>query len=679
MKLTFSTIRSRLLIIILSLLVVSLGFVAGLSYYFSKQYLTRSVDETAFAIGSDYANRIQAIEGEMLVRLQEISTTQRFRSGTDKEFIVFTMNEAFKRIGKFDVMTFISMDGTGTRSDGSTINLSSRQFFKDAVSTQKPLISEPVVAAATGKLSVQVVTPVFDNGKMTGVMTGTVSLANLSNMIAEVKFKDSGYGVICDESGVIIANGKNPELVGNLNIKDKKINPKLKQGNAKLDERLVMLFKQAAETGKQTRGVYTFIDGVDYVAVLTPINLPGEHRWVMMVTAPEAEATQETRTLTQIMLIVSLVCIVFGVLVIVYISKKFAQPIIIIRDEALLLAKGDLRTRDIDVRSNDETGQLINAFKEMVENLRTLIGKVQSQADSVAASSEELTASAQQSADVVNQVAGSIVQISKGADHQADAVNSMATVVEMMSASIEQIAASGKLVAEIANSTSKETVEGRQAIDQAMTQMKQIGEGSAAVQKAIGELVKGSNEISEIVNLIASIAGQTNLLALNAAIEAARAGEHGRGFAVVADEVRKLAEDSNQAAQKIANLIKKNQTDMNEAIATTQANNNGVNNGVSVVKLAGDTFKKIADSVVQLSRKVSEISDAIDQIAVGSQALVESVQEIDIVSKKNAEESHLVSVATEEQAASMQEIASASQGLAQISYELQEEIVKFKV
>jgi len=520
---------------------------------------------------------------------------------------------------------------------------------------------------------------VVDNGKMTGVLAGTVSLENLSDMVKDVKLKDSGYGLICDQSGLVIANGKNPELVGKLSFKDKKINPDLNLGISELDERLVALFKQANETGKQTRGVYTFIDGVNYVAVLTPINLPGNQRWIMMVTAPEAETTQETRTLTQIILMVSLICLVLGTLGIIYISKKFAKPIAIIRDEALLLADGDLRPRQIDADSEDEIGQLATAFKEMAKKIRMLIEKVQGEADNVAASSEELTASAQQAADVVNQVAGSIVQIAQGADQQVEAVTSMAMVVEKMSTSIEQIAVSGKSVSEIANGTSKATVEGRQAIDQAMIQMKHIGQGSDAVQKAIGELVKGSNEISEIVNLISSIAGQTNLLALNAAIEAARAGEHGKGFAVVADEVRKLAEDSNQATQKIANLIKKNENDMKEALSATQANNNGVTTGVSVVELAGNTFKKIADSVVQLSAQVNEISDSIDQIAVGSQVLVKSVQHIDKVSKETAGEFHMVSAATEEQAASMQEIATASQGLAKISVELQDDIAKFKV
>ncbi len=106
-------------------------------------------------------------------------------------------------------------------------------------------------------------TPVFDNGKMTGVMTGTVSLANLSDMIKEVKFKDSGYGLLCDQSGVIIANGKNPELVGKLSLNDKKINPELKLQITELDERLVTFVKQVTDSGKQRRGVYTYIDGVD--------------------------------------------------------------------------------------------------------------------------------------------------------------------------------------------------------------------------------------------------------------------------------------------------------------------------------------------------------------------------------------------------------------------------------
>jgi methyl-accepting chemotaxis protein len=158
MRFDKKSIRFKLLFYILPLLFLSLGVIAMVSYHFSQQYLTKSVDETAFAIGSNYANKVQAIEGELLARLQEISSTRQFRSGTDKEYIIASMNEAFKRIGKFDVITFISLDGMGTRADGSTVELSQRAHFKDAVRTQQTLISDTVVASSTGKLSIQVVT-----------------------------------------------------------------------------------------------------------------------------------------------------------------------------------------------------------------------------------------------------------------------------------------------------------------------------------------------------------------------------------------------------------------------------------------------------------------------------------------------------------------------------------------
>lgn len=677
MNFRISNIRTRLLLMILPLMIVSLGTVAGLSYYFANQFLSRSIDESAVSIGADYSNQIKGDVNERVIELEDLASNQVMRS-SDTIQIVKALSELHKRTGNFENINALALDGSGVRFNGTTTNVSDRDYFKAVMNTKQVYISDPLLARANGKLSVIIAVPVLEDGKLVKIVTGNVSLQQVNDLIKEVKFKENGYATLIDDSGMLIAHAKRPELNGKLNISTKKLDPELQVQNTVVDDQYKKLFEEAKK-GKRVSGRYTDLDGIKNIGVFTPIKLTGGQQWVMVVSAPEVEATREVSLLSKIMFWVVLLCIVLTTIIVIYISKKIAKPIVLMRDEALLLAEGDLRKRQVDIHSDDEIGQLGQAFRKMAENLRYLIVQVQMQANTIASSSEELTAGAQQSAEAASQAAISVTQIAEGTERQAVAVTSMSAVAAEISASIGEIANTGKKISDTASGSTKETERGHQAIEQAMEQMKQINQGSESVHRVIGELAKGSKEISEIVNLIASIAGQTNLLALNAAIEAARAGEQGRGFAVVAEEVRKLAEESNQAAKRIADLIKKNENDMNEAITATRANSSAVDTGINVVEVAGTIFEEIAGSVLQLSDQICEISDSINQIAVGSQALVESIQSIDSESKANATETLTVSAISEEQSASMEEIASASQVLAKIAGELQEMAVKFKV
>jgi len=198
----------------------------------------------------------------------------------------------------------------------------------------------------------------------------------------------------------------------------------------------------------------------------------------------------------------------------------------------------------------------------------------------------------------------------------------MTAVAEEITTSIGQIAATSKQVVQIAADTAERTGQGREEINTAVEQIRTIGNGAEALQKTIDKLGKGSWEIREIVAMISTIAAQTNLLALNAAIEAARAGAAGRGFVVVAEEVRKLAEESGQAAHKIAGLIQTNKDNMNQAVTATQAITDGVKTGIQVVESAGDTFKRIAEAVERLSAQMSDVTEAIGLISRGSETLL---------------------------------------------------------
>ena len=276
-------------------------------------------------------------------------------------------------------------------------------------------------------------------------------------------------------------------------------------------------------------------------------------------------------------------------------------------------------------------------------------------------------------------MAQSAVAITEGAGRQSAAVTEAAKVVESMSQKMEEVASVASAVAAAANETTKTTVEGQKGLASAIESMQAIGAGAEQVGGAIQALDASSQHISEMVAMITAIAGQTNLLALNAAIEAARAGEHGRGFAVVADEVRKLAEQSETAAREITNLIAENNGNIRQTVDVMGVQKTRVGEGVDRVNEAGRQFAEIARLVEDLSKKIMGITKVAEAVVADSRNTVRSVEEVKTISVTVAGEAESVSAATEEQAASMQEIASASQTLAHLAQDLQALVGKFRM
>lgn len=671
-------IQTKLLLILLPLFFVILGLLSGVSYYISKQALTKSVDQTGMAIGTDYSQRVKMSIEDMIIHLDDLASIQRIRTGTDQKGIVEAMLEAQIRIGDFDSITFIWPNGTGISNTGATSTFNEREYFKNILATKKSAMSDPQISKTTGKLSISVGVPVMNKGQLTGVLVGTFSLEKLSEMIKELKFMETGYGYIIEDSGLVIAHPKRADIVGNLNLREKKVKAEFKLGD-ELDDRLMNLFKQTLGENKQTTTLYTFGDNALRIAIATPIAMPGNQKWLMMVTAPQAEATREVNSLAVTMLTISVICILIAAGAILFFARQFVKPILWIRDECLLLAEGDLRNREERVSSEDEIGQLAKGFHDMREKLRELVTKVHTQAEQLAASSEELTASAEQSAIASEQIAHSITDVAKGAGEQLAAVDHTTDVIKQMSESIEEVAATTNDVANQSIKAANKASEGNKSVSKAVSQMVQIEETVNTSAKAVAELGERSKEIGQIVATISGIAAQTNLLALNAAIEAARAGEQGRGFAVVAEEVRKLAEQSQDATKQIGTLIGEIQGGTDKAVTAMNEGTREVKLGTEVVNAAGAAFGEIVALVEQVSSQVKEISAAIDQMATGSQQIVRAVNQIDSLSKKASSESQNVSAATEEQSASMEEIASSSQSLAQLAMELREAVSKFKV
>ena len=382
-----------------------------------------------------------------------------------------------------------------------------------------------------------------------------------------------------------------------------------------------------------------------------------------------------TNTVTVSILLLSLI-ISAGIAF--FLSRNINNAISELIRIAKKMADGNLKEK-IGIKSKDEFGQLAGANNQMIDNLRSLISQIQNTAEQVAASSEELTASAEQSATVTTQVATSISDIAGSVGTQVTLITQTNDVVDSISDDIGVIASNAASAANAATQAATQANDGNAFIKKAMTQMNTIETTVNSSAQVVTKLGERSKEIGQIVDTISGIASQTNLLALNAAIEAARAGEQGRGFAVVAEEVRKLAEQSQEAAKQIANMISEIQQETDSAVLAMNDGTKEVAVGSQVVTEAGNIFVSILDSITNIASQANDISSTIKNLTQGSESVVSAMNEITTAGSQVNAETQAVSAATEEQSASMQQIAASSQALSRIAQDMQTAAAKFSV
>lgn len=400
------------------------------------------------------------------------------------------------------------------------------------------------------------------------------------------------------------------------------------------------------------------------------VNLAAEEK-----AKSETLAVYNDRIIIAVTILAVLIALGLGWLI----SRLIALPLGKLVSEVHQLADGDLMERQMDETYKDEVGQLAKEVNAMAGNLRSLVTNIVQTAEQLAASSQELTAGADQAAQATGQVTSAVAEVAQGAQEQSLAIDETTNVVLQLSTSIEHIADNANTVTGEVSKTVDAANAGAKSAGEVSTQMNSIEKTVISSAQAVARLGERSKEIGQIVDTISGIAGQTNLLALNAAIEAARAGEQGKGFAVVAEEVRKLAEQSQEAASRIATMIGDVQAETAKAVDLMNNGSQEVKMGAEVVASAEQNFKEIVSLVDSVSDQIMEISSTIQQMAAGSHQIVTAVRNIDQIGKKAASRTQTVSSATEEHSATVEEIAASSQSLAKMAEKLQTAVNKFRI
>ncbi len=755
-----NSMRGKLLLLFLSLSLIPLIIVSIFAFVQSQNSLRAEITEKLReASANNAANIVDWLDSRKkdLAVMSSNARIQSMEAASAKQAI----DQFFAGWGRYETMFVVDTTGKSiATTDNTQVDLSERQYVKDALAGNV-VISEPVVSKATGNLVLAIASPIKRDGNTVGVVIASVPTTYIAKLMSSAQMGDTGEAYLINNEGVFITPSRfTEELVRDGLVKER----------AELELKIDTYGSQQALAGNEGLSEYKDYRGSDVIGAYSWLPDQKWGIIVEQDSSEAFEAVNMLRNILIGLIIISLIIVIIVAVIIANsISnpiQKMAQTASLMADgkinqeikhqskdeigeladsfremisfqkamaaSADLLANGDL-TANVEPKSDEDV--LGVAFEKMIKNLREAIGEVASNASNLNSASSQLAQASDQAGQATSQIATTIQQVargttqqteaathsaasveqlrraienvSKGAQAQAEAVSKMAALTGSLSTSIQQVAGNANAVSVESNNAAVAARDGSSTVEDTIQGMESIREKVGFSAQKVQEMGNRSDQIGAIVETIDDIASQTNLLALNAAIEAARAGEHGKGFAVVADEVRKLAERSSSATKEIGSLIRGIQETVSEAVKAMNESATEVETGTERASRAGTALENIlkaatavneqaqlaASAVSQMgslsnelvaaaddvSAIVEENTAATEEMAAGSTEITQAIDNIASVSEENSAAVEEVSASAEEMSAQVEEVTASAQSLSSMADLLQQTVDKFKL
>lgn len=498
-------------------------------------------------------------------------------------------------------------------------------------------------------------------------LIGSKNNDDTRNIEVDFEFGENGYFVIFDKEGNTLGH---PSIEGR-NVWEEEYN-----GIYFIQE----MIQQAANGGGFTYYDFPMPGQPDNIKSKIAYSKEAPYwDWVIGVNAYKHEYNVHTNKLIIQSLIMIAVTLVIGIAVSNFLTNYLSRPINQIMQHAEKIAEGDLQVEPVRFQSTDELGILAKAMNKMTDNLREVIQQVRDVSETVSEQSNELSQSANEVMQGSEQIVATMEELASGTEKEANYANDLSHTMRSFLMKLSSVSDNGQTIHETSNQVRSMTTDGYELMKTSTSQMNRTNEIVREAVEKVQSLDKRSQEISQLVSVIQDIAEQTNLLALNAAIEAARAGEQGKGFAVVADEVRKLAEEVSVSVADITGIVTGIQRETSDVTESLRLGYEEVEKGTQQIAETGETFNQISGAIGEMANSIQAVTNSLSEISEESHGMGNALDEIVAISEESAAGIEETTASSEQSSSSMSEVHNSSSELAKLADELNRLVQQFKI